>query len=60
MDQHDPDIVRALALLYAQQRQWRQALPYAEQLRNLRPDAPEPRQLLQRLQDAVSAEEHSR
>jgi tetratricopeptide (TPR) repeat protein len=60
MDQHDPDIVRALALLYTQQRQWRQALPYAEELRNLRPDAPEPRQLLQRLQEAVSAEEHSR
>lgn len=59
MDQHDPDIVYALALLYVQQRQWRQALPYAEALHNLRPDAPELWQLLQRLQEAVSAEEHT-
>jgi predicted CXXCH cytochrome family protein len=59
IDQHDPDIVHALALLYAQQRHWRQALPYAETLRNLRPDAPEPRQLLQRIQEAVSAGEHT-
>jgi tetratricopeptide (TPR) repeat protein len=58
MDRHDPDIVYALALLYAQQQQWRQALPYAEELYRLLPDAPEPRQLLQRLQEAAAAEEH--
>jgi len=59
MDSHDPDIVYALALLYAQRQQWRQALPYAEELRELRPDAPEPQQLLQRIQDAVAAGRHS-
>lgn len=59
MDQHDPDIVRAIALLYMQQQQWRQALPYAEKLRDLLPDAPEPRQLLQRVQEAMSAGEHT-
>jgi predicted CXXCH cytochrome family protein len=60
IDQHDPDIVYALALLYMQQRQWPQALLYAEKLRTIRPDAPEPQQLVQRLQEAVSAEEHTR
>ena len=60
MDPHDPDIVNALVILYVQQQQWRRALPYAEALRNLRPDAPEPKQLLQRLQEALAAGEHTR
>jgi tetratricopeptide (TPR) repeat protein len=59
VDPHDADIVQALVIFYAQQRRWRQALPYAEELRRLRPDTPEPRQLLQRIQDAVAAGEHT-
>jgi predicted CXXCH cytochrome family protein len=46
----DPSVLQALVSLYAQQRQWDRAYPYAERLVRLYPDAPGPRQMLQQLE----------
>ncbi|HUK20734.1 MAG TPA: tetratricopeptide repeat protein [Gemmatimonadales bacterium] len=50
LDSQDADVIYALALLYAQQAKWQRALPYARELVRLAPGAPEPAQLLQRIE----------
>ncbi len=50
IDNRAPDIVYALAVFHAQQAQWQDALPYAQQLVNLVPNAPGPRQMLNEIQ----------
>jgi len=56
---HDPSIANALAILYAQQQRWEKALPFAEELVELAPEAPGPRQLLRRIQEEISASANS-
>jgi predicted CXXCH cytochrome family protein len=50
LDSQDPDVVNALVLFYAQQEKWDQALPYAQALVRLTPGAPEPLQMLKRIE----------
>lgn len=50
LNPRDPDVVNALVLFYAQQEKWEQALPYAQALVKLMPGAPEPLQILQRIE----------
>jgi tetratricopeptide (TPR) repeat protein len=45
----DPDILYALAVFYAQQESWARALPYAQELAELAPQAPAAQQLLERI-----------
>ena len=53
LDARDPDIVYALTLFYAEQEEWSRALPYARELTQLVPEAPGPRQLLQRIEQEL-------
>ena len=53
----NPDILQALAIFYVQQEDWNDALPYAEALIKLVPDAPGPQQLLQHIQEQLSNKE---
>jgi Tfp pilus assembly protein PilF len=46
----DADVVNAVTLFYAQQKKWDQALPYAQALVKLTPGAPEPAQMLKRIE----------
>lgn len=46
LNANDPDITYALVIFYAQQKDWQQALPYAQKLVSLLPDRPEPKKLL--------------
>jgi hypothetical protein len=50
LNTQDPDVVNALVLFYAQQEKWDQALPYAQALVRLNPGAPEPMQILKRIE----------
>ena len=50
LNPQDADVVNAVALFYAQQRKWDQALPYAQALVKLTPGAPEPMQMLKRIE----------
>lgn len=50
IDPRDPIIAYALAVFYAQQGQWELALPHARDLTELVPGAPEPRELLRRIE----------
>jgi Flp pilus assembly protein TadD len=52
-DPADPDIVNAVMTFYLQQRDPRKALPYAERLVELVPDAAGPRQLLMQLREQL-------
>ena len=52
-DPADPDIVNAILTFYLQQRDPRKALPYAERLVRLVPDAEGPKQLLTQLQQQL-------
>jgi predicted CXXCH cytochrome family protein len=56
IDPRDPAIAYALVVFYVQQGQWEQALPHARDLMALAPGAPEPQQLLQRIESELSAE----
>jgi Flp pilus assembly protein TadD len=60
IDPSDPAITYALAVFYVQQGQWELALPQARDLMALSPGAPEPQQLLQRIEAELSAEEADR
>jgi tetratricopeptide (TPR) repeat protein len=51
----DPNILYALAVFYAQREDWSRALPHAEELTKLAPEAPGPRQLLERIRTAIAA-----
>ena len=50
LNPQDPDVLNALTLFYAQQQKWDQALPYAQALVKLTPGAPEPAQMLKRIE----------
>jgi predicted CXXCH cytochrome family protein len=49
LDPESPDVVHALVVFHAQRGEWARALPYAERLVELAPQAPEARQLLERI-----------
>ena len=49
LNRNDPDVLQALIILYAQQRLWDKAYPYAEHLVRLYPDAPGPRRMLEEI-----------
>ena len=55
IDKTDPGIVQAIAIFYIQEKQWGKALPYAQQLVGLVPDAEGPRQMLKQIQQAMSS-----
>jgi Flp pilus assembly protein TadD len=55
LDARDPAITNALAIFYAQQQRWQRALPFAEKLVKLAPEAPGTRQLLWRIREELSA-----
>jgi tetratricopeptide (TPR) repeat protein len=55
IDRRDPGIVQAIAIFYIQERQWKNALPYAEQLVEIVTDAEGPRQMLRQIQQAISS-----
>ena len=49
LDRNHPEVLQALVILYAQQRLWDKAYPYAERLADLYPDAPGPRRMLEEI-----------
>jgi predicted CXXCH cytochrome family protein len=53
IETQNPGIVNALAIFYIQEQQWEKALPYAEKLVQLVPDAPGPDQMLRQIQQAI-------
>ncbi len=55
IDSNDLDIIYALAVFYAQDRRWREALPYAQTLTEISPNTAEPRQLLTRIQGQLAS-----
>jgi len=54
-DKTDPAIVQAIAIFYIQEGQWERALPFAELLMTLVPDAEGPKQMLKQIQQAMSS-----
>jgi Flp pilus assembly protein TadD len=54
LNSQDPDVVNALVLFYGKQEKWDQALPYAQALVRLTPGAPEPLQMLKRIEAQLS------
>jgi len=60
IDPRDPAIAYGLTVFYVQQGQWELALPHARDLVALAPGAPEPEQLLRRIEAELSAEEAAR
>ena len=55
IDPRDPEIIHAVAVLYAQQRRWEQAQLYVDKLIERVPEAPGPRQLRRRNQAELAA-----
>jgi predicted CXXCH cytochrome family protein len=55
LDPADPDIVYATAMLFAGQKQWRQALFYADKLVDLTPGQPGPRELIENIRRHLGA-----
>jgi predicted CXXCH cytochrome family protein len=53
IEPQNPGIVNALAIFYIQEKQWEKALPYAEKLVQLVPEAPGPEQMLKQIQQAI-------
>ena len=60
VDPSDPDIGYAVTVFYIQQRQFNRALPYAERLVRLVPDAPGPAEMLHRIRSQISANRSNR
>ena len=56
IDRRDPAIVQAIAIFYIQEQQFDNALPFAEELVKLVPDAEGPKQMLKNIQQAMKAE----
>lgn len=56
IDQHDPGIVQATAIFYIQEKQWDKALPFAQKLVELVPDAEGPKQMLRQIQQEMATE----
>jgi tetratricopeptide (TPR) repeat protein len=55
----DPGIVQAITIFYIQEKQWEQALPFAEKLVKLAPKAQGPEQMLKQIQQAIKAGKES-
>ncbi len=49
LDENDPSVIQALAILYIQGRQWDQAATYAKKLTQLYPNEPGPRRMLEQI-----------
>ena len=60
VDPSDPDIVYAVTLFYIRQRQFNRALPYAERLARLAPDAPGQTEMLRTIRSRISANRSDR
>jgi tetratricopeptide (TPR) repeat protein len=60
IDPRDTAIAYGLTVFYVQQGQWEQALPHARDLMALAPGAPEPRELLRRIEAELSAQASGR
>ena len=60
LNRGDPDIVYAVTVFYIQQRQFDRALPYAERLVRLVPDAPGPAEMLRRIRPQASSNQRNR
>lgn len=56
IDQSDPSIVQAIAIFYMREKQWEKALPYAEELVKLVPEAPGPANMLKQIQQTMETE----
>ena len=55
-DQQDPGIVNAIAIFHIQEKDWNNALIYAEKLVALLPDAPGPKQMLDQIKQEMPSE----
>jgi Tfp pilus assembly protein PilF len=55
-DHRNPEIVQALVIFYLQDKQLKKARHYAERLVEIAPGAKEPRQMLERIQQAIKNE----
>ena len=53
LDGLDPDVLNALALLYARQQKWKQALPHAERLARLMPANAGAQRLLEQIRQRI-------
>ena len=60
LDRGDPDIVYAVTVFYIRQRQFKRALPYAERLVRLVPDAAGPAEMLRSIRSQTSADRRDR
>lgn len=60
LDREDPQILYALAVFYARERQFERALTYAQLLVERAPNEPGPRQLVERLRRALTTTERPR
>ena len=56
---NDPSIVNAVASHYMQEGEWRKALPYAQKLVELLPNAPGPPQMVEKIQSELNADSGS-
>ena len=52
LDENDPSVIQALAILYIQGRHWDQAAKYARKLTKLFPNEPGPRRMLEQIDRA--------
>lgn len=57
MDPRSPDTLHALAIFYIQGQQWEKAFPFAQNMLELLPGAPGPKQLLQQIREHVDDNE---
>jgi predicted CXXCH cytochrome family protein len=55
LDSGDPDIVYAATVFYAQRRQWKRALPFAERLLAIAPGDPRGRELLEAIRRQLAS-----
>ena len=55
-DSNDPGIVQALTIFYIGEKQWNEALPFAERLAKLAPGAEGPRQILKQVRQAIKSD----
>jgi Flp pilus assembly protein TadD len=54
LNQRDPGIVHALAIFYAQEERWEEALAFSKKLTELAPGALGPLQLMQQIEEELS------
>jgi predicted CXXCH cytochrome family protein len=59
IDKSNPGIVQALVIFYSQEKQWEQALHFAEQLVTLVPGAKGPEQMVKQIQQEMKAEKEN-